>query len=183
MQCCVHLFTNKYCGLHTRQTPVLLPFPDLTEPATAFSLYVQQGIDPARIIRVENVYLQARTTPLCLSGLHESTAEALILSQKWQARMQVAPPAPCPPCLQPLRLHHSCKRKINMVSSQRLDLNRMCAPLQNLDMAELVERVRAAVVARAAQLLRKEPDAPVDYLVVDLPCTFFMLRTLRCLWV
>ena len=59
----------------------------------------------------------------------------------------------------------------------------MCALLQNLDMAELVERVRAAVVARAAQLLRKEPDAPVDYLVVDLPCTFFMLRTLRCLWV
>ena len=52
--------------------------------------------------------------------------------------------------------------------------------LQSLDMAELVERVRTAVVARAAQLLRKEPDAPVDYLVVDLPCTFFMLRTLRC---
>ena len=52
--------------------------------------------------------------------------------------------------------------------------------LQNLDMAELVERVRTAVVARAAQLLRKDPDAPVDYLTVDLPCTFFMLRTLRC---
>ena len=47
-------------------------------------------------------------------------------------------------------------------------------------MAELVDRVRAAAVARAAQLLRTEPDIPVDYLVVDLPCTFFMLRTLRC---
>lgn len=52
---------------------------------------------------------------------------------------------------------------------------------QNLDMVELVERVRAAVVATAAQLLLKEPDTPVDYLVVDLPCTFFMLRTVRCL--
>ncbi len=51
---------------------------------------------------------------------------------------------------------------------------------QNLDMAELVERVRAAVVARAAQLLRKEPDTPVYYMVVDLPCTFFMLRTIGC---
>ena len=48
-------------------------------------------------------------------------------------------------------------------------------------MAELVERVRAAVVAMAAQLLRKEPDTPVVYLVVDLPCTFFMLRTVGCL--
>lgn len=43
-----------------------------------------------------------------------------------------------------------------------------------------MERVRAAVVARAAQLLRREPDTPVEYLVVDMPCTFFMLRTLRC---
>ncbi len=47
-------------------------------------------------------------------------------------------------------------------------------------MAELVDRVRAAVVARAAQLLRKEPDTPVDYLFVDLPCTLFMLRTIGC---
>ena len=48
-------------------------------------------------------------------------------------------------------------------------------------MAELVERVRAAVMARAAQLLRKDPNNPVDYLVVDLPCTFYMLRTIGCL--
>ena len=38
---------------------MLLPFPDLIEPATAFPLYVQQGIDPARVLRIENVYLQA----------------------------------------------------------------------------------------------------------------------------
>ena len=76
LQCCIIDLVIKNEGLHARQTPVLLPFPDLTQPATAFPLYVQQGIDPARIIRVENVYLQARTTSMCLSGLNESTTEA-----------------------------------------------------------------------------------------------------------
>jgi hypothetical protein len=47
-------------------------------------------------------------------------------------------------------------------------------------MAELVERVRGAAVAHAAALRRAEPGAAVDYLVVDLPCTFFMLRASRC---
>ena len=51
---------------------------------------------------------------------------------------------------------------------------------QDLEMAELVERVRGAAVAHAARLLRAEPGAAVDYLVVDLPCTFFMLRASRC---
>ncbi|KAK9827655.1 hypothetical protein WJX81_004166 [Elliptochloris bilobata] len=92
-------------GLTIHRTPVLLPFPDLTEPASAFPLYVQPGIDPRRIIRMGDVYLQ------------------------------------------------------------------------NLGMAELVERVRAAVVARAGELKRREPDTPMDYLVVDMPCTFFMLST------
>ena len=76
LQCCIIYLVISNGGLHAQQTPVLLPFPDLTEPATAFPLYVQQGIDPARIIRVENVYLQARTTPMCLSGLNASANEA-----------------------------------------------------------------------------------------------------------
>ena len=41
------------------QTPALLPFPDLTETATAFPMYEQQGINPARVIRVGSVFLQA----------------------------------------------------------------------------------------------------------------------------
>ena len=44
-----------------RQTPVLLPFPDLTEPAVAFPRYVQPGIDPRRIVRIDKIYLQACT--------------------------------------------------------------------------------------------------------------------------
>jgi len=44
-----------------RQTPVLLPFPDLTEPAVAFPMYVQPGIDPRRIVRIDKIYLQACT--------------------------------------------------------------------------------------------------------------------------
>lgn len=157
---------------------MLLPFPDLTEPATAFPLYVQQGIDPARIIRVENVYLQAWAAPKCLAGLNASATEAQTLAQSWQARMQVAPPAPCPPCLQPSACIHANSTMGKLPEAWQ----QVYVQLQNLDMAELVERVRAAVVARAAQLLRKEPDSPVDYLFVDLPCTFFMLRALRCPW-
>ena len=91
-------------GLHARQTPVLLPFPDLTEPATAFPLYVQQGIDPARIIRVENVYLQARAAPKCLFDLNVSTTEAKTIAQCREARMLVALPAQWPFCLQLLCL-------------------------------------------------------------------------------
>ncbi|KAK9827681.1 hypothetical protein WJX81_007940 [Elliptochloris bilobata] len=92
-------------GLTIHRTPALQPFPELRDPGTAFPLYEQQGIDPRRVARVEDVFLQ------------------------------------------------------------------------NLGMAELVERVRTAVVAKAAQLLRQDLDAPMDYIVVDLPCTMFMLRT------
>ncbi len=44
-----------------RQTPVLLPFPDLTEPAVAYPMYVQPGIDPRRIVRIDKIFLQACT--------------------------------------------------------------------------------------------------------------------------
>ena len=44
-----------------RQTPALLPFPDLTDPAVAFPMYVQPEIDPRRIVRIDNVFLQACT--------------------------------------------------------------------------------------------------------------------------
>lgn len=40
------------------QTPALLPFPDLTEPQTAYPLYAQRGVDEKYIARMENVYLQ-----------------------------------------------------------------------------------------------------------------------------
>ena len=40
------------------QTPALLPFPDLTEPQTAYPLYAQEGVDERYIARMENVYLQ-----------------------------------------------------------------------------------------------------------------------------
>lgn len=51
--------------------------------------------------------------------------------------------------------------------------------LQNLDMPELVEKVRQAVVGHAAKLLKEDPDRDLDVLVLDLPCTFYMLRSLR----
>ncbi len=58
----------RMCGL--RQTPVLQPFPDLTDAATAFPQYTQPGIDPRRVMRLENVYLQARgcTLRICAAG-------------------------------------------------------------------------------------------------------------------
>lgn len=53
--------------------------------------------------------------------------------------------------------------------------------LQNLDMPELIEKARVAVVDKASSILKADPDAKIDYIVLDLPCTFFMLRSLR--WV
>ena len=44
-------------------------------------------------------------------------------------------------------------------------------------LAALADRVRAAVVEAAAPLLRADPDARLPPAVVDLPCTFFAIRT------
>lgn len=52
--------------------------------------------------------------------------------------------------------------------------------LKNLDMSELLEKVRAAAVNHTEEILRADPKADVPYVVLDLPCTFFMLRSLRC---
>ena len=51
--------------------------------------------------------------------------------------------------------------------------------LQNLDMPELIEKARLAVISKAGQVLLADPDSKLDYIVLDLPCTFFMLRSLR----
>ena len=51
--------------------------------------------------------------------------------------------------------------------------------LQNLDMPELIEKARLAVVSKASEVLKADPDSRIDYIVLDLPCTFFMLRSLR----
>ena len=51
--------------------------------------------------------------------------------------------------------------------------------LQNLDMPELIEKARVAVIAKASAALRANPDRNLDHVVLDLPCTFFMLRSLR----
>jgi hypothetical protein len=50
--------------------------------------------------------------------------------------------------------------------------------LRNLDMPELIEKARLAVVSHATKLLQDNPDQEIDYIVLDLPCTFFMLRSL-----
>ena len=46
-----------------------------------------------------------------------------------------------------------------------------------MDMPELIERARRAVMDLASQRLREDHDADVSYVALDLPCTFFMLRT------
>ncbi len=51
--------------------------------------------------------------------------------------------------------------------------------LAKLDLDELVEIVRKAVVARAHHLLRGSPDMDIPVIVVDFPVSLFMLRTLR----
>lgn len=51
--------------------------------------------------------------------------------------------------------------------------------LRNLDMPELIEKARIAVIGHAAKLLKQDPGRTIDYIVLDMPCTFFMLRSLR----
>ena len=46
-------------------------------------------------------------------------------------------------------------------------------------MPELIEKARLAVVGHASKLLQADPDREISYIVLDLPCTFFMLRSLR----
>lgn len=53
--------------------------------------------------------------------------------------------------------------------------------LKDLDMGELVEMSRAAVVGLASSILKEDPGADLRYLVLDLPCSFFMLRSLSSL--
>ncbi|KAL0049810.1 hypothetical protein WJX82_010329 [Trebouxia sp. C0006] len=50
--------------------------------------------------------------------------------------------------------------------------------LRNLDMPELIEKARIAVIGHAGKLLRQDPGRKIDYIVLDMPCTFFMLRSL-----
>lgn len=53
--------------------------------------------------------------------------------------------------------------------------------LKDLDMSELVEMSRAAVVNLGNSILKEDPGADLRYLVLDLPCSFFMLRSLSSL--
>lgn len=53
--------------------------------------------------------------------------------------------------------------------------------LKAMDMAELVSASREVVVAHAATLLKKDPDRDIPYIVIDLPCTFFSLRSVSSL--
>lgn len=51
--------------------------------------------------------------------------------------------------------------------------------VQAWDLPELVERVRAVVVEHAMAMAWSQPDVPIDHINLCLPCTFFMLRSVR----
>ena len=63
------------------------------------------------------------------------------------------------------------------IRAQRL---RKWCSLQAWDLPELVERTRRAVVDHAAIMMLERPDEAVDHINLYLPCTFFMLRSIRC---
>jgi hypothetical protein len=42
-------------------------------------------------------------------------------------------------------------------------------------------QARRAVIDHSAKLLREDNAMDLNYIVLDLPCTFFMLRSLRLL--
>jgi hypothetical protein len=51
--------------------------------------------------------------------------------------------------------------------------------VQAWDLPELVERVRTVVVEHAMVMAWSQPDVPIDHINLCLPCTFFMLRSVR----
>ena len=70
MQCVAPEGVTCMCHIINRapnsaQTPALLPFPDLTEPQTAFPLYPQPELDPQYITRLPSVYLQVLVHHCC----------------------------------------------------------------------------------------------------------------------
>lgn len=89
------------------RTPALRPFPDLTQPESAFPRYPLGGLDPYLITSLPGVYLQ------------------------------------------------------------------------NLPLGELMERARLAVLGHATAIRRHDPLASLPYIVLDLPCSFFALQTIR----
>ena len=50
---------------------------------------------------------------------------------------------------------------------------------QSLSLEELIDRARRAAVEHAEYLMHLEAGLTVGYVVLDLPCTFFMLQTTR----
>ncbi|CAL8465889.1 g5425 [Coccomyxa elongata] len=48
-----------------------------------------------------------------------------------------------------------------------------------LDLEDLVDRARKKIFGHAERLLRQNPHLEFEYIILDLPCTFFMLRTRR----
>lgn len=91
-------------GMVLHRTPSLRPFPDLTQPESAFPLYPLGSLDPNLVVRMEGVYLK------------------------------------------------------------------------NLELADLMERARAAVVGQATSILKDDPAADLQYVVLDMPCSFFALK-------
>ena len=43
-----------------------------------------------------------------------------------------------------------------------------------------MDRVRGAIVNHAMRLMSERPDEPPSHINLYLPCTFFMLRSIRC---
>ena len=52
--------------------------------------------------------------------------------------------------------------------------------MQAWELPELMDRVRSAVVDHAMRLMSERPDEPLSHINLYLPCTFFMLRSIRC---
>ncbi len=64
------------------------------------------------------------------------------------------------------------------ISSTSLFDSGIAQPHQHDHINTQVERARAAVVGHAETLRRLDPTLAVNYVVLDLPCTFFMLAHL-----
>lgn len=121
------------------QAPQLTPFPDLTQPKTAFPLYVPPpSSGPALVARLEDLYLKPRDLPELAAMARQAVANATSAALEAQKQQQQQQPGG----------EYGAEDGGGGSSSS------------------------AAIVAEQLQ---------AEYIVLDLPCTLFSLRTAR--WV
>ena len=180
------------------QTPALLPFPDLTAPEVAYPAFAQPGVDPATIAHMSGVYLENLDMPELIEKVRTAANLALPTSPcaRRLAKHACLSRSPggflhvCPTpsvgklllCVCAMLLAHTSLRATWLRWIRRTFRSAEGSAADSAIEQSAVGRgaqARRAVMDTAGALLRADPERSLQQIVLDLPCTFFMLRSLR----